>query len=166
MAEHDHRPSSWWHTYRQLITKWAVAVVGAILLLVGIAGLILPGPGLLLMFFGVAVLATQFEWAERRVDLVRDKALLAAAAGVETWPRIVASTLGAIWLIGIGIFWGLAVDVQIPEIWILGPELPFQGWATGGTLIGSGIVALGLLVYSYRRFRLGREDVHEVVENN
>jgi len=132
-----------------------VAVVGAVLIVVGIAALVLPGPGLLLILVGLIVLSTEFEWAEKRVDYMRGKALGAAAAGVETWPRIVFSTLSALAVIGAGVVWGL--DPEIPEVGVLGPHLPLAGWGTGGSIIAGGIIALGLLVYSVKRFRFGAE---------
>ena len=47
-------------------------VVGWLLVLAGIAALILPGPGLLLLAAGLFVLSQQYEWAERRVDPILD----------------------------------------------------------------------------------------------
>ena len=41
----------------------AVTVVGAALLLAGLAMMVLPGPGLLVIILGLAVLATQYAWA-------------------------------------------------------------------------------------------------------
>ena len=132
-----------------------IALVGAVLIAVGIAALVLPGPGLLLILVGLIVLATEFEWAEKRVDYMRGKALTAAAAGVETWPRIVVSAVSALVVIGVGVVWGL--DPEIPEVWIFGPHLPIAGWTTGGSIIAGGIIALGLLIYSVKRFRYGDE---------
>ena len=123
-------------------------------MVLGIVALVLPGPGLLMLLAGVAVLSQEYEWAERRLDPVKLRAFRAAAYGVQTWPRILLSALGGLTLIGIGIVWG--VGVRIPTWWILGPQLPAQGWGTGSSLLLSGLIALGLLVYSIRRFRQPR----------
>lgn len=40
-----------------------VTLVGVALLLVGLVLLVLPGPGVLFLFLGLAVLATEFAWA-------------------------------------------------------------------------------------------------------
>ncbi|WP_258725925.1 PGPGW domain-containing protein [Cellulomonas sp. NS3] len=48
-----------------------VVVTGTVLLLAGAAMLVLPGPGLLVMFAGVAVLAAEFPWAGRLVVRIR-----------------------------------------------------------------------------------------------
>jgi uncharacterized protein (TIGR02611 family) len=45
--------------------RWVgVAFVGGTLIVVGVVLLVLPGPGLVLIALGVAVLATEFAWAE------------------------------------------------------------------------------------------------------
>jgi hypothetical protein len=42
-----------------------VALIGGTVLLIGLALLVLPGPGVLVMAAGVAILATEFNWARR-----------------------------------------------------------------------------------------------------
>jgi len=135
--------------------KIAVTIAGSVLVAAGVAALVLPGPGLLLLLAGLVVLATEFDWAAKRVDTVRDRAFEVSAAGVATWPRIVFSTLGACAVVAIGVFWWL--DPRVVEIWVVGPELPFGGWTTGSVIVLSGLVALGLIGYSMVRFRGGSE---------
>jgi hypothetical protein len=43
------------------------------LVLIGIPMLVLPGPGLLTIFAGITVVSSEFEWAERLVDRVKEK---------------------------------------------------------------------------------------------
>lgn len=126
-------------------------VLGWVLLLAGIAAMVLPGPGLLLMAAGLAVLSQQYTWAERLLDPVLLRALRAAAEGVETWPRIVLSTIAALALGGFGALW--IVEPDVPSWWPLADRWWLVGgpW-TGVTLVLSCLIALGLLVYSYRRF--------------
>jgi len=121
----------------------------------GIAALVLPGPGLLALFAGLAVLSQQYEWAERRLEPVKERALMAAAEGVETWPRIVASVAGALVLTSLGVVWG--VGLPVPSWWPLRDSWwLIGGWGTGATLILSGVIALALVIYSFQTFR-GRE---------
>src|ERR1700754_213690 len=80
-------------------------VVGWILVVAGIAALILPGPGLLMLFAGLALLSQQYEWAEKRVEPIKKRALKAAEEGVETTLRIVLSTAVAVVLIACGVLW-------------------------------------------------------------
>lgn len=133
------------------LRKTWVTVLGWVVLLAGVAALVLPGPGLLLMVAGLAILSQEYEWAERRIEPAKVKAFEVAAAGVKTRPRIVGSMISALVLMAIGVFW--MVDPQIPELWIVGPELPFGGIGTGLSVIVSSLVAVGLVVYSVRRFR-------------
>jgi hypothetical protein len=138
-------------------------VVGWALVLAGVAALILPGPGLLLLAAGLFVLSQQYEWAERRVDPILDRALIGAATGVEAKWKVALSVLFALGLVGCGLLW--IWSPPAPEWWGLsdGWWLP-GGWATGVTQIASGIVAIGLIIWSYRRYHGHPERVSELVE--
>ena len=48
-----------------------VAVVGLTVLLIGIAAIPYPGPGWAIVFLGLAVLATEFYWAQRTLHYTR-----------------------------------------------------------------------------------------------
>jgi hypothetical protein len=137
--------------------------IGWLLVVGGIAALILPGPGLLMLFAGLLLLSQQYEWAERRVDPVRLRALRGAADSVETWPRIVLSSLGALVILGFGILW--TVDPPAPEWWPLEASYWLLGGAwTGVTLEISALLAFALLIYSYRRFH-GHPEAREELEH-
>jgi uncharacterized protein (TIGR02611 family) len=142
----------------------ALEVAGWTLVLGGIAALVLPGPGLLMLFGGLAVLSQQYEWAERRLDPIKYRALKGAAESVETWPRITMSVLGALVLIGCGVLW--IWGPPAPDWWPLsdGWWLP-GGVATAVTQIGSGLIALVLIVYSYRRFHGDPDAVAELEQD-
>ena len=51
-----------------------IAVAGGLLVVVGIALLVLPGPGWLVIFLGLGILATEFVWAERLLNKAKEKA--------------------------------------------------------------------------------------------
>lgn len=139
----------------------AIEVGGWVLVLAGVAALILPGPGLLMIFAGIAVLSQQYEWAEKRLDPIKYRALKGAAESVETWLRICFSSLVAIGLLACGVLWSWGPPV--PGWWPLDDHwwLP-GGLATGITQIASGIVAFILLGWSYRRFHGKPEAVAEL----
>ena len=127
-------------------------VFGWALVVGGIAALVLPGPGLLALFAGLALLSQQYTWAERRVDPVKERALKAAADGVETWPRILLSMFGVVWLIGAGIVWGIRPPAPgwwpvADRWWLVG------GWASGATLIASGLICAAMIGYAFSRYR-------------
>ena len=122
----------------------ACAVGGGVLLIVGIVLLVLPGPGLLLVLGGLIVLSQGFPRLQRFVEPVRRRAMQAAEESVSSPLRIAFSVGAGLALIAAGVLWGLR------------PTLPLGGWATGSSLILSGIILLVLLVVSHRRVQQGR----------
>ncbi len=129
-----------------------IEVLGWTLVLIGLAALVLPGPGLLALFAGLAVLSQQYEWAERRLQPVKTAAYRSAAQSVQTWPRIAMSLGGVAFLIAFGVLW--IVHPAAPSWWpVRDSWWLVGGWPTGATLIASGLLALGVIVYSFRRFR-------------
>jgi uncharacterized protein (TIGR02611 family) len=139
----------------------ALEVVGWVLVVGGIAALVLPGPGLLMLFGGLAVLSQQYEWAERRLAPIKYRALKGAAESVETWLRIAMSLTGVLVLVAAGVLWIRSPDV--PGWWPVDDRwwLP-GGVATGITQIASAVIALVLMVYSYRRFHGNPDAVAEL----
>ena len=133
------------------LRRLLLETIGWMLVVAGIAALVLPGPGLLMIFAGLALLSQQYEWAERRLEPVRLRALRGAAESVETWPRIAMSTLAALVIGGFGVLW--TVQPPAPRWWPLKASWWLLGgrW-TGVTLLLSALIALALIVYSYRRF--------------
>jgi uncharacterized protein (TIGR02611 family) len=142
--------------------RLALEIVGWVLVVAGIAALVLPGPGLLMLFGGLAVLSQQYEWAERRLAPIKYRALKGAAEGVETWLRVAMSVTGVLVLALAGVLWAVSPDV--PGWWPMdeGWWLP-GGLATGITQLASAVVALVLIVYSYRRFH-GNPDAVAALE--
>jgi uncharacterized protein (TIGR02611 family) len=142
------------------VKKYSIAAVGFLVLAIGVVLMPLPGPGVLIVLVGVLILATQFEWAERRVDQVKRAALRGAADSVKTWPRIFMSLLGVVVLMGFGVLW--CMHPPAPSWWPLDEKLwLYGGWGPGSTLIFSGVVAAGVLVYSFMNFRDIKADQHE-----
>jgi uncharacterized protein (TIGR02611 family) len=54
------------HSHR--IYKWVVGIVGTAVTIVGLIAVPAPGPGWLIVFVGIGVLASEFEWAQRLLD--------------------------------------------------------------------------------------------------
>jgi len=135
--------------------------LGWILLLLGLAAIFLPGPGLLGIFAGLALLSQQYEWADRRVEPVKLRALKGAAEGVETWPRITISVLGVLALAGFGVLW--IAYPPAPGWWPLSDSwwLPGGLW-TGLTQVASAAIAVALIVYSYRRYHGHPEEIRQL----
>lgn len=53
-----------------LVRQVIVTIVGALVIFAGVAMLALPGPGWATIFLGLAILATEFPWAERARDWI------------------------------------------------------------------------------------------------
>lgn len=147
-----HGSASAGRTRPQGLSRILGLVVGWLLVLIGLAALVLPGPGLLALVAGLAVLAQQYEWARRWLQPVKRRAFVAAAQGVKSTRNIAFSFTGALILILLGLLWGL--QPPMPGWWPLGTRwwLP-GGWSVGSGLIVSGVLAAAFIVYSIRRFR-------------
>jgi uncharacterized protein (TIGR02611 family) len=132
--------------------RLALESLGWVLVVAGIAALVLPGPGLLAIFAGLVILSQQYDWAERRVEPVKKRALEGASDSVQTWPRIAVAVLASCAIVAFGVLWLLQPDA--PSWWTVDEDYwLYGGWAPGITLVLSGLFALGMIVYSYRRFR-------------
>ena len=88
----------------------AVSVIGVAVVLIGIVLLPLPGPGWLIIFAGLGILATEYAWAARLLAWVRDRVRRATqrVAARPLWFRllvglfsvaVLAAVLLAAWLV-------------------------------------------------------------------
>src|SRR5687768_12718700 len=53
------------------IKRMAIGIAGSIVLIIGIIAIPYPGPGWLIVFAGLAILATEFSWAQRVLDFAK-----------------------------------------------------------------------------------------------
>ena len=74
--------------------RMAVSVAGLLLLAIGLAMLVLPGPGLLLIIAGLAVLATEYVWAQRTLNFAKQRAEQAKSKVLRRKPLPEATTIG------------------------------------------------------------------------
>jgi uncharacterized protein (TIGR02611 family) len=120
------------NTRRLLVTLAGFAVLGA-----GLAMLVLPGPGVLIIIVGLAILATEFTWAERALDRTASTAatatskvtgsrsgklaLVASAVSMVTGGALVIALVGQHRLIGVGVLMAglIALATLLPRV---------QGW--------------------------------------
>ncbi len=144
------------------VKRVVMETVGWLLVLVGLAAMVLPGPGLLCIMAGLVVLSQQYEWAERRLDPVKRRALREAARSVSGPIPLAVTLLGVVGLVAAGVLWSM--DPPAPAWW----SLPTSWWLPGGvwtavTQFGSAAIAMGLMVYSYRRFH-GKPEAVEALD--
>ena len=126
------------HPALALTTKLVVTTVGVLVLLAGVVMMVTPGPGIAGIALGLAILATEYDWAHRWVEKAREKAhearLRAQAVDPKVRRRRLLVTGLALLALGGGLTayvvasgWpGMAVDgwdwVQGLAGWV--PELP------------------------------------------
>ncbi|MBU6315383.1 MAG: PGPGW domain-containing protein [Acidobacteria bacterium] len=75
-----HSPVEWFRWIGRNAKRIAVFVAGVVVVAAGVAMLVLPGPGLVVIILGLGILATEFVWAERALDKAKAKAKSAAAS--------------------------------------------------------------------------------------
>jgi uncharacterized protein (TIGR02611 family) len=86
----------------------AVAVIGLVILGVGVLAIPYPGPGWAIVFVGLAILATEFDWARRLLAYTRERydKVMAWFKAQGLWVQLlgaaltVAVVLGTLWLLG------------------------------------------------------------------
>ena len=91
-------------------------MLGALVVLGGIVLIPLPGPGWLIVFGGLALLATEFEWADRLLQFARDKVL-----GWTNW--VTRQSLMVRGAIGLGSLLAVA-----GAVWLYVQTLGTPGW--------------------------------------
>ena len=88
--------------------RLAVGVTGLLVLCVGIIAIPYPGPGWAIVFVGLAILATEFDWARRLLAYVRRRydATMEWFSRQGLWVQVLgvlfttAIVLGTLWLLG------------------------------------------------------------------
>jgi uncharacterized protein (TIGR02611 family) len=78
LSDVKHRWARWRDTLRDrpaydLAYRIAIGVVGLTVLGLGILAIPYPGPGWAIVFVGLAILATEFEWAHRLLRYTRER---------------------------------------------------------------------------------------------
>ena len=85
-----------------VVWRGMVIVVATVVILLGIVMLAIPGPGWLVIFAGLGILATEFEWAARLLRFVRVQ-VSAWTRWVKSRGRWVQMALGVAGLVALGV---------------------------------------------------------------
>lgn len=137
MTSRLHSPMQWLRWIGRNTKRLAVFVLGATVLGAGAAMLVLPGPGVIVIVLGLAILASEFAWAERALDRTTTTAANAATKVSGT-----ASGRVALALSGLGMVVGGAVVAMFQD------DLR----VVGATVALAGIVALATLMPQVQRW--------------
>lgn len=68
-----HHPFTWLELIASNLRRLVIFLFGVTVLGAGVAMLVLPGPGLIVVILGLAILATEFAWAERTLDRAKER---------------------------------------------------------------------------------------------
>jgi uncharacterized protein (TIGR02611 family) len=117
--------------------RLAVTVLGFSVLGAGVAMLALPGPGVVVILLGLALLATEFAWAERALNRTANRAAAATSRVTATRSGVVLLGISAVSMIVGG---GTAMLV-LSERRLL-----------GASVLVAGVIGLSVLVPRVRRW--------------
>ena len=126
-----------------MLKRFAVTIVGVALLALGAAMMVLPGPGILVIVGGLALLATEYVWARKMLKTARAKAEEVQEAAVASPVRTAGTLLFGVLLLGLGLAMVFLRDV----------DLPFWSPVTGGIIA---VTALILLATTYLTLRAAK----------
>jgi uncharacterized protein (TIGR02611 family) len=76
------------HPALALTTKIVVTTVGVLVIVAGLVMMVAPGPGILGVIVGLAILATEWDWADRWLRKARQKAHEARIKAEQLDPRV------------------------------------------------------------------------------
>lgn len=98
------------------LRKVLVGIIGGLVLMIGIIAIPYPGPGWLIVFTGLAILSTEFTWAERVLHFARKKydAWSAWLLKQSWWVRLLVASITAI--------------IVVATLWLLNVYGMFNDW--------------------------------------
>jgi uncharacterized protein (TIGR02611 family) len=99
-----------------LLYRVVIGVLGTVVLIIGIVTIPYPGPGWLIVFAGLGILATEFAWARRALRFIR--ARYHAVMDWYTRQHMVVRVLGALFTFA----------VVLATLWALGMFKLVGGW--------------------------------------
>ena len=90
------------HQERHIAFRILWGFAGTLVLIGGLIMLVTPGPAFVLIPVGLAMLALEFEWAERLLEraLIQAEKARAKAAATSTWQKVAGAVVGAAALVG------------------------------------------------------------------
>jgi uncharacterized protein (TIGR02611 family) len=83
----------------------AVTIAGFTVLLAGLIMMVTPGPGILGIIAGLAILATEYAWAEHMLDKAKQRAGQAAKVATASPLRVALAVAGAVAGIAAVVLW-------------------------------------------------------------
>lgn len=106
------------------LKRIVIAILGGLVLVIGVIAIPYPGPGWLIVFMGLAILATEFSWAQRVLDFARGKydAWEAWLGKQNIWIRMLfllltaAVVLLTLWLLNVFGMMRSLIGLDLPQV--------------------------------------------------
>jgi uncharacterized protein (TIGR02611 family) len=140
-----HTPAQWLRWIGRNTKRLVALVLGFAVLGAGVAMLVLPGPGLIVIILGLAILASEFVWAERALDATTTRAASAATT-------VSANKSGRLALAASGL--GLIVGGALVVVLTDGHRV------VGATVALAGLIGLATLLPQVRKWLEAKSAPH------
>ncbi|MEO5949944.1 MAG: TIGR02611 family protein [Candidatus Saccharimonadales bacterium] len=98
------------------IRRIGIGIAGGLVLIIGVIAIPYPGPGWLIVFAGLAILATEFAWAQRLLDVAKGK--------YDAWQAWLARQSFVVK----ALIWTLTAFVVIITVWLLNGYGLINNW--------------------------------------
>src|SRR5215207_1246870 len=112
-----------------VVKKSVVTILGVALLAAGLAMMVLPGPGILVIVAGLAVLGTEYVWARSLLDRAKTQAEKAQEAAVASRARTAGTVVFGVLMVTLGV-----------AMLLLDLDVPFWSKVTGSILIVTALI--------------------------
>lgn len=130
MSSGLHSPADWLRWIGKNAKRIVVLLLGVAVLVAGVLMLVLPGPGIIVIILGFAILATEFAWAERALDRTTSKAATAASKVSDNKNgRTLLAVSGVGMIVG-----GIVVASLFPSLRVAGASIAVAGIISLSTL--------------------------------
>ena len=106
------------HPALALTTKITVTLVGGVVALIGVVMLVTPGPAFVMIPLGLAILATEWDWAKRWLEKAKEQARKAKEKAEAMDPRVRRRRLlltGLAVIVGVAAVTGYVVTYDWPS---------------------------------------------------
>lgn len=118
-----HTPIDWLKVIARNAKRIVVFLLGVAVAVAGIAMLVLPGPGVIVLLLGLIILATEFVWAERVLDATTTRAAEAATrVSDRRSARVALAVSGTAMIVG-----GIVVAIVFDPFVVVGISVAVAG---------------------------------------
>ncbi len=129
-------------TRSSLVRRAAVGSLGGALCATGVVMMVLPGPGVLMLFLGLAVLSREYPWARRSLERISSRAV----AAIDQLRSSRSARLGVVTSAAVLVAGGAVITIVTSAYRYLGVSA-----------IAAGLAGLAVLIPAVQQFVLGTQ---------